>query len=104
MENCSSCSSCRFLTMEEKILLYDVKFWMEGVIQVLYLICQCIQIIPPTTFFQLSLAVIGVITNAVSIYVLSRKELINTFNQLLITLAFFDILYLVIMFLDSLGK
>ena len=55
-------------------------------------------------FFQLSLAVIGVITNLVSIYVLSRKELINTFNQLLITLAIFDVLYLVIMFLDSLGK
>ena len=51
-----------------------------------------------------SLAVIGVTTNLVSIYVLSRKELVNTFNQLLIALAIFDILYLVIAFLDSLGK
>ena len=85
MENCINCSSCTFLTLEEQILLYDVKFWMEGVI-------------------QLSLAVIGVTTNLVSIYVLSRKELLNTFNQLLIALAIFDVLYLVIAFLDSLGK
>ena len=53
---------------------------------------------------QLSFAVIGVITNLVSIYVLSRKELVNTFNQLLITLALFDVLYLTIMFLDSIGN
>ena len=30
---------------------------------------------------QISFAVLGVTTNLVSIYVLSRKELINTFNQ-----------------------
>jgi len=83
--NCSNCSSCTFLTLEEQIFLWDVKFWTEGVV-------------------QLSLAVIGVITNLVSIYVLSRKELSNTFNQLLITLAIFDILYLLIMFLDSIGQ
>ena len=85
LENCTNCSSCTFLTLPEQLLLYDVKYWMEGVT-------------------QLSLACIGVTTNLVSIYVLSRQELVNTFNQLLIALAIFDILYLIIAFLDSLGK
>jgi len=55
-------SNCTFLTMEEKILLFKAKFWLEGVV-------------------QLSFAVLGVTTNLVSIYVLSRRELSNTFNQ-----------------------
>ena len=50
------------------------------------------------------LAVVGVITNLISIYVLSRKELRNTFNQLLIILAIFDILYLCFVIIDSIGK
>ena len=47
---------------------------------------------------------VGVLTNLISIYVLSRKELRNTFNQLLIILAIFDILYLCLVFIDSIGK
>ena len=47
---------------------------------------------------------LGVITNLISIYVLSRKELRNTFNQLLIILAIFDILYLCLVFIDSIGE
>ena len=66
-------------------LLWTAKFWLEGVV-------QC------------GLSVVGVATNSVSIYVLSRRELSNTFNQLLIALAIFDISYLVFMFLDSIGK
>ena len=50
------------------------------------------------------LAALGVLTNLISIYVLSRKELRNTFNQLLITLAIFDILYLCLVFIDSIGE
>ena len=50
------------------------------------------------------LAVVGVLTNLISIYVLSRKELRNTFNQLLITLAIFDILYLCLVIIDSIGE
>ena len=66
-------------------LLWTAKFWLEGVV-------QC------------GLSVVGVATNSVSIYVLSRRELSNTFNQLLIALAIFDISYLVFMFLDSICK
>ena len=36
---------------------------------------------------KISFAVLGVTTNLVSIYVLSRKELINTFNQVKKTLV-----------------
>ena len=53
---------------------------------------------------QVVLAVLGVVTNLISIYVLSRKELRNTFNQLLIILAIFDILYLCLVFIDSIGE
>ena len=53
---------------------------------------------------QVVLAVLGVVTNLISIYVLSRKELRNTFNQLLIILAIFDILYLFLVFIDSIGE
>jgi len=83
-DSCSNCTSCSRMTMEEQYLIYDAKWWMEGVIQI-------------------TLAVIGVSTNLVSIYVLSRRELVNTFNQLLIALAIFDVLYLIVMFIDSLG-
>ena len=53
---------------------------------------------------QVVLAVLGVVTNLISIYVLSRKELRNTFNQLLIILAIFDILYLCLVIIDSIGE
>ena len=53
---------------------------------------------------QVVLAVLGVVTNLISIYVLSRKELRNTFNQLLIILAIFDIMYLCLVFVDSIGE
>ena len=51
----------------------------------------------------MSLVVLGVLTNLVSIYVLSRRELTNTFNHLLIVLAVFDILYLCLAFVDCVG-
>ena len=50
------------------------------------------------------LVVFGVLTNLVSIYILSRKELTNTFNQLLTALAVFDILYLLFAFIDCFGQ
>lgn len=77
--------NCTYLSQQEGLLLYSAKFWLEGVTQVI-------------------LAVLGVITNLISIYVLSRKELRNTFNQLLIILAIFDILYLCLVFIDSIGQ
>ena len=50
------------------------------------------------------LAAFGVLTNLVSIYILSRKELTNTFNQLLTALAVFDILYLLLALVDCFGQ
>ena len=74
-------TECTFLSYEEQRFLGDAKFWLEGVIQVT--IFRSVKYVLTSTFsrLQLSFAVLGVITNLVSIYVLSRKELVNTFNQ-----------------------
>ena len=34
-------SNCTFLTMEEKILLFKAKFWLEGVVQVSKCLKSC---------------------------------------------------------------
>ena len=74
-------TECTFLTIEEQILLGNAKFWLEGVIQVTINIDEFHVLTSTFAPLQLSFAVLGVITNLVSIYVLSRKELVNTFNQ-----------------------
>ena len=38
MANFTNTTHCPELTLEQKILLMDVKYWLEGVVQVLYYI------------------------------------------------------------------
>ena len=54
----------------------QVSFWLEGV-------------------FLVAMALLGVIGNFVSSVILARKEMRNSFNQLLVALAIFDTTYLV---------
>ena len=97
--------------------MFLFQFWLEGVVQVsLAFICFWLFELLNVLFDQsvvreikefcckMILVVFGVFTNSVSIYILSRKELTNTFNQLLTALAVFDILYLLLAFIDCFGQ
>ena len=53
---------------------------------------------------QMTISSLGVIGNAVSIFLLSRPELKSSFNQLLVVLASYDMIYLVSMFLESMRR
>jgi len=66
------------------ILIKQASWWLEGVTQSI-------------------LCVVGILTNTFSIFILARKELCNTFNQLLICLAVVDVIYMLCMLTISLG-
>ena len=74
---------CSGATDEELEQLSVIKWWTEGVAQVV--IC-----------------VVGICGNSLSVPVLLSKPLNSVFNRLLIYLAVFDNLYLVFSILDSL--
>jgi hypothetical protein len=67
------------------ILLDDLRFWLEGVVQV-------------------PIASSGILCNLVSCLILSDKEMRNSFNLLLIALSMFDIGYLFGSILESFRK
>ncbi|XP_023336386.1 FMRFamide receptor [Eurytemora carolleeae] len=83
MENISS--TCPISSLQEERLMSGLSFWLEGVLQ--SIIC-----------------LLGCIGNAVSIFLLSRRDLSNSFNQLLATLATFDLIYLATMLLEALRR
>ena len=71
---------------EELQLIQKVSFAIEGV-------CQCM------------VAILGIFGNSLASYILiSRKEMRNAFNMLLVTLACFDSLYLFGSILESFRK
>ena len=53
---------------------------------------------------QILISIFGVLGNGICIFLLSRKELKNSFTQLLICLASFDLIYLFGMILESLQR
>ena len=67
---------------EEKIMKVDTcSFWMEGVM-------LCVT------------GTIGLIGNILSIVVLSKPDMYNSFNQLLITLSTFDSIFIFVAIVD----
>ncbi|XP_023333857.1 uncharacterized protein LOC111705511 [Eurytemora carolleeae] len=68
---------------QDDALLMNLSLIMEGII-------------------QLVICVLGMIGNMFSIFLLSRKELKNSFNQLLASLSTFDFIYLFTMALEAL--
>lgn len=76
---------CPTFTREDSEFKVAFSFWVEGVIQVI-------------------LAVFGILGNILSCFVLTRKEMRNSFNLLLVTLATFDTCYLIGAILESLRK
>ncbi|TRY64295.1 hypothetical protein TCAL_10256 [Tigriopus californicus] len=76
---------CPTFTKEDSEFKVAFSFWVEGVIQVI-------------------LAGFGILGNILSCFVLTRKEMRNSFNLLLVTLATFDTCYLIGAILESLRK
>ena len=76
---------CPEYTASDEALLDGVSFWVEGVL-------QC------------ALAAFGVVGNTVASVIISRKEMRNSFNLLLVSLACFDSTYLVGSILESVRK
>lgn len=79
VENCPNYSKADLQLVDE------VSFWMEGVSQTI-------------------IAILGIIGNIVASIILSRKEMRNAFNLLLVTMACFDSTYLFGSILESFRK
>ncbi|XP_040577698.1 uncharacterized protein [Lepeophtheirus salmonis] len=77
-----SVGNCPNFTDSEKIILSTVNFWMRGVSQTV-------------------IAILGIIGNVISSIIISRKEMRNSFNLLLVSLAVFDSTYLFGSILES---
>lgn len=76
---------CPVYTESDEMLLENFSFWVEGVLQ--------------TTF-----AILGIIGNIVASLIITRKEMRNSFNLLLVSLACFDSTYLFGSILESFRK
>ena len=67
---------CPDLTESDNHLKKEVAYWLEGV-------------------FLVVVAFLGIVGNFLASLILARKEMRNSFNMLLVALAFFDTTYLV---------
>ena len=74
--------SCPSFDLNDQNLLDFTSFWLEGVT-------------------QSSFAILGIVANLTSCYILTRKSMKNAFNLLLVTLASFDCFYLLGAILES---
>ena len=83
--NTSSLSCSLPLTASESQLVDSVSFWAEGVTQT-------------------GLGALGIVGNVISCVILTRREMRNAFNLLLVTLATFDSCYLFGAILESVRK
>ena len=76
---------CPSFSHQDELFLKSFSFWVEGVVQTL-----C--------------AVLGIIGNILASVIITRKDMRNSFNLLLVSLACFDSTYLVGSILDSIRK
>ena len=81
----NSSTVCPLATSHDLIILTLLKFFLEGVI-------RCF------------ISVVGILGNLASIFILTRKELISLFNQLLVVLVIYDLIYLLTTMMDSMAK
>jgi hypothetical protein len=77
--------NCPLLKEDEMELVHYVSYYLEGVLQAI-------------------VAMIGIVVNLVSSFVLTRKEMRNSFNLLIVTLAAYDSWYLFGAILESIRK
>ena len=78
-------TTCPVATPSEEFALPLISFLLEGIL-------------------QLMISSFGIFANTASIIILSRKALKNFFNQLLVVLAVYDLVYCVTVLLESLSK
>ena len=78
-------SMCPMATAEDLTILTLLSFLLEGVLQFI-------------------ISGLGILGNTASIFLLTRKELSSFFNQLLVVLVMYDLIYLLSMMLESLIK
>ena len=76
---------CPMVTDDDYALVETFTLWVEGVAQTV-------------------ISILGIIGNVLAGYILSRKEMRNSFNLLLVTLACFDSTYLFGSILESFRK
>lgn len=77
--------SCPLLTEWQESVIRNTSYWIEGVL-------------------QSSVAVVGILINLISSIILTKKEMRNSFNLLLVTLAAYDSWYLFGAMLESCRK
>ena len=76
---------CPTFTEEDEMFLGIFAFWVEGVLQTIF-------------------AVLGIFGNIIASIIITRKDMRNSFNLLLVSLACFDSSYLVGSILESVRK
>ena len=76
---------CAIFTDQDDYLLKVFSFWIEGVLQTIT-------------------ATFGIFGNIIASIIVTRKDMRNSFNLLLVSLACFDSTYLVGSILDSVGS
>ncbi len=76
---------CPEYSMEQFAFLDAFSFWVEGVLQT-------------------TVAIAGIVGNIIASVIVSRKEMRNSFNLLLVSLAVFDSTYLFGSILESFRK
>ena len=89
---------CPIYTEDSKYWMEFINFWVGGVLQTLSIIFGFLgkklhpnRFLPPRLYLN-TLLVTG---NLVFIFILTRKELRNSFNLLLVALALFDLCFLI---------
>ena len=81
----NSSTVCPLATSDDLIILTILKFFLEGVVRFI-------------------ISGVGILCNLASIFILTRKELSSLFNQLLVVLVIYDLIYLLTMMMDSMTK
>lgn len=114
---------CPEISADDNKLMNDMSYWLEGVIQTgkiyvskkisaqelysIHRVSNCyisMTIVTIPTFIFAVVAFGGILGNVASCYILSRREMRNSFNLLLVMLSAYDTFYLLFAILDSCRK
>ena len=108
--------NCPEISDDDTKLMDDMAYWLEGILQTgikeiryfhyqLNIPINLFDLVFDTTIFLFSVVAFGgIFGNVASCYILSRREMRNSFNLLLVMLSVYDTFYLLFAVLDSCRK
>ena len=108
--------NCPEISKDDTKLMDDMAYWLEGILQTgikeiryfhyqLNIPINLFDLVFDTIIFLFSVVAFGgIFGNVASCYILSRREMRNSFNLLLVMLSVYDTFYLLFAVLDSCRK